>query len=118
VVATRYDIEVEQGSSYHFVVTYRGPNGFPVDLTGYGALMQVRTRPGAPVLVELTHDHGIELFNDGRISVTILGAETTVLTRDSLYDIVVYPLDNPDDSTRAYEGTVKVRRAISLLGGR
>lgn len=49
--AGRYDIVLEQGSTFDLPLRYEDPLG-GIDLTGYSARMQVREAPAAPLLVE------------------------------------------------------------------
>ena len=40
--AGRYPIYIEQGTTIDFEIQYKDSTGAPVDLTGYGARMQIR----------------------------------------------------------------------------
>jgi hypothetical protein len=42
MAAGRYNFIIEQGSTLSFEIRYKDSNGNPVDLTGYGARMQIR----------------------------------------------------------------------------
>lgn len=52
--AGRYDIILEQGSTFDLPIRYATPSGSLVDLTGYTARMQVREAPGTAVITEFT----------------------------------------------------------------
>lgn len=54
MAAGRYDITIEQGTTWTLTITWKDATGSPVDLTGYSARMQCRTSYEAPqALVEL-----------------------------------------------------------------
>lgn len=50
--AGRYDIILEQGSTFDLPLRYQDSTGNPIDLTGYSASMQVREAPASSLLVE------------------------------------------------------------------
>lgn len=55
--AVNFDFEVEQGTDYNQLYIKKDGNGDPVNLTGYTAHMQVRARPGAPVLLDMSTEN-------------------------------------------------------------
>ena len=50
--AGRYDITLEQGSTFDLPVRYQDAAGTAIDLTGYSARMQVRESPASALVVE------------------------------------------------------------------
>jgi hypothetical protein len=80
------------------------------DFTGATLRMQVRTEPGGTLLAGLSSVDGIEIGDDGLISVHLTAEQTAALTRGR-YDIVC---DFPSgDTKRLLEGTVAVSPQIT-----
>lgn len=50
--AGRYDIVLEQGTTFDVPINYSSPTGEAIDLSGYSAKMQVREAPHTDVFVE------------------------------------------------------------------
>ena len=85
-----YNIRCDQGSTLRRVITVTQSDGTPVDLTGYGARMQVRRRiTSTDALLDLnTEDGGIELGGeDGTITISISASQTAEVARSGVYDL-------------------------------
>lgn len=123
--AGRFDITLEQGSTFDLPLRYRAPSGTPVDLTGYTARMQVREAPASSVFVEfnsaLTANGFILLSGsaedredgaNGNVRVFMTAANTALLPRFAgRYDLEL------DDGTgyvvRLLEGQFRVEPEIT-----
>lgn len=103
------DLTVTQGATFRYQHTYRVRGAAP-SLAGYSALMGIARRPGTPVLVTPT----VTLEPNGAlgvIDISMTAEQTSKLNRDCKYDLVLLA---PDGTvTRALEGTVFVRRAVT-----
>jgi hypothetical protein len=80
--AGEYDITIEQGSGFSLPLTYEAPEGSFVDFTGSTARLHVRSKYGATeTLIELTTENGgIELTEDGEITLSVSAEDTAALT--------------------------------------
>jgi autotransporter translocation and assembly factor TamB len=54
VSAGRYDITMEQGTTFDLPINYKNPDGSAIDLSNYSARMQVREAAHTEVLLEFT----------------------------------------------------------------
>jgi hypothetical protein len=72
---------VEQGATFVCPIEYRDSNNALVDLTEYTARLQARTRPGTPIIVEMTTENGrITLGGaEGTVDLVLTAEETTAL---------------------------------------
>lgn len=118
MAADTFDIDIEQATSFRMTLVYSDEQG-PVPIAdGYSARMQIRRRPGSPLLIDASTDNEmIDLHRQGqvgRIDVWIGANQTAVLTRDCQYDLDLIRNDLPDDVIRVVQGKVAVRRAITL----
>lgn len=113
--AARYDIVIEQHVDFVLSMV-RQSNGTPVDLTGYTAAMEVRRRPGQPVIVDLTTENGrIQLGGvAGTIALAITGADTGLLpaTHRAVYDLLLQP-PGPVSPIRILEGNCSIRAGVT-----
>ena len=79
--AGEYDITVEQGTGFPLSPTYEAPESSLVDFTGSTAKLQARLKySSAETLFELTTSDGIELTEDGEITLSIPADDTAALT--------------------------------------
>jgi hypothetical protein len=111
------DLTILAGSTYHKVLTW-SVDGVPVDLSGYTAVLQVRsTEPSADLLLELTTsgDPAIKAITLGgalgTITLDMSATETRALTFSSgAYQLeVTSPLR---EVTRVIEGTLTVSPGV------
>lgn len=58
MLAGIYDLNIEQGASWTFDMTWKDDQGDPVDLTGYSARMKVRKSYQSSVVLALTTADG------------------------------------------------------------
>lgn len=107
--AGNYTFVCEQGATFSRTLTWRDPNGDPIDLTGYSARMQVRptARGATEPLVEITDGDGITLGGEeGTIALYVDADATASLPAEPLrYDI---ELEQDGNVTRLLAGWFKV----------
>ena len=104
MIPGKYNIVCPQGSTYVQQFTYSIDND-PVDLTGYGARMQVREKyVSKTAIVSLDTDSGIVLGGaSGTIDVEISsGVTELIVAKDYVYDLELISPSNI--VTRLIEG--------------
>jgi hypothetical protein len=107
------DLEIDQGADFEVTFTYCDPTETPIDVTGWTALLQLRTSPGSVVLLSLTDSAGITVgTTDGTFAVAMTADQTAALDQDCCYDLLV--TDTGGTKTRLVEGSVSVDLAISV----
>lgn len=77
--AVPFDFTVEQGTDYSQLFIKKDGNGDPVDLLGYTAHMQVRARPGAPVLLDMTTENDLISIDGPNGAVYLVFTEALLL---------------------------------------
>lgn len=90
MLAGRYDITVEQGSTFNLTLTYKDQRGYVIDLTGYSARMQMRSAVTSnTVAMELTTANGRIAIDPllGKITLQIAAADTATLSGTGVYDL-------------------------------
>lgn len=123
--AGRYDITLEQGSTFDLPLRYKTPSGSGVNLSSYSARMQVREAPATSLFVEfnssLTANGFIFMSGaaedredgaNGNLRVFMTAANSTALPRFAgRYDLEI------EDSTgyviRLLEGQFRVEPEIT-----
>lgn len=91
--AGRYDIIIEAGATFQFRVTWKNPEGTPIDLTGYTARMKVKNQFGGTTIFSLSSPAaGITLGGAaGTVDITISATDTATAIGDvdstALYDL-------------------------------
>ena len=115
--AGRYDITIEQGTTWTFNLTWKDGTGSPVDLTNYTARMQIRSSYESPVaLVELLSTGGLPRITitplTGALALLIDEATTRTLpSGHAVYDLeMVAPNGHV---TRLLEGSVSVSPEVT-----
>jgi hypothetical protein len=94
-MAQNHNITVDQGATFSLVVTWKNPNGTPIDLTGYTARMQARAKYDSPnpPLFSLTSTPAAGLVLGGvagTVTITIDAATTAGLVPGQyVYDLEV-----------------------------
>ena len=110
-----YDIEIIQGQTFARAVVWKDSDGEPIDLTGYGARMQVRRSKASPdVLFELTTANGRVAIDGaaGKVTLTITAEESAAFTwRRGVYDLELEAGDGV--VRRLLEGAVEVNREVT-----
>ena len=113
--AVIYDFYVEQGATYQLDITWKQPDGTPVNLTGYTARMQIRkTVKSTDPLISLTTTNGRITLGGAQGTVTLeIAAEDTAdfTTFCGVYDLEVEASDGT--VTRLLEGQVEISREVT-----
>ena len=82
-----YDSIIDQGADWYLNFQYQDSNGFPIDLTGYTARMQLRSLPEDPTpALTLTTGSGITILGfEGLIEVHATAAQTGSISAGYYY---------------------------------
>jgi hypothetical protein len=125
-----YSIACDQGSTFLFTVTWTQPLttdqitagdtfGTPVNLTGYGARMQVRSAAGATDLeIDASTTNGMITLGGslGTVAINVPAFFMTGIAAGSYkYDIDVYSGDATPIVTRLVQGSFKVNAEVTIL---
>jgi hypothetical protein len=124
----RYDIILQQGTTYDLPISYRDSAGTPIDLSGYNALIQVRELPNFPIIVEfnsaLTSNGFIFLTGpaedredgaNGNLRVFLSAANSSVLNAlVARYQLNI--TDNEGFVTPLIEGSFTVQGSVTVQG--
>lgn len=122
MAAGRYSITIEQGATFELVATYKNSSGTPVDLTSYGARMQIRSTHDSNVtLVSLTttldsDGSGITITpSSGSLYIRLSAASSSALNfSQGVYDLEIYSgSGNTEYVTRILEGNVKLYKQVT-----
>lgn len=78
-MAVEYDFEIEQGATLSKILNWKDKTGWPVDLSGYTAKMQVRKSvTSEEVLLTLsTANNTIKLSHKGQIEIYMSASATS-----------------------------------------
>ena len=123
--AGRYDIVLEQGTTFDLPVNYSNPSGTAIDLSDYSARMQVREAPHTDLLVEfnssLTSNGFIFMTGasedredgaNGNIRIFMTSANSAALPRfRGRYDLELQ--DSTGYTIRLLEGQFEVEAEIT-----
>lgn len=112
--AGEYDIVIEQGSGFSLSLTYEAPEGTLVDFTGSTARLHARLKySSADTLFELTTENGgIELTEDGEITLSKPADETAALTFSrGVYDLEIVPPTG--EPYKIIKGNVFLKREVT-----
>ena len=93
MVASTYNITIEQGATFAKDIVLTDADGVVEDLTDYTARMQIReNKTDTSFLIELTTENGRITITpvEGRIDLVITAADTTDLSFDNaVYDLEI-----------------------------
>ena len=108
--------EVDQNTTFRFVLEYKDSSGNAVDLTGASAKMQVRdTKGGSKLAFTLTSPSGgivIDAVN-GKLTVTMTPTQTNKLYYPkSSYDLML--TDSNAVKTKLIEGFLTLSRSVTI----
>ena len=116
--AAKLNLAIEQGSTWRHGLALKAglsANAPALDLTGYTALMQLRTDVGAhDILVELSVENTRITISavDGRIDLVLTAAETAALIFDrAVYDLKVESAGG--EVTRVLQGVVTLGKQVT-----
>jgi len=115
-VAAQKNFEVDQNTTFSFVIDYTDNNDLPIDLTGAVAKMQVRdTKGGSKLSFTLTSQlDGITINGPlGKITCTMTPAQTNKLFYPkSSYDIMI--TDSNNKKIKILEGFLTLSRSVTI----
>lgn len=129
--AGRYPIYIEQGANLDFEIRYTDSAGAPVDLSGYGARMQIRQNidSSTPYLIlssslqpdgtglNMSGSHSLKSPTSGSIGVFISACTSSLLSfdGDAVYDLEIYiPYDGDCNYvTRLIQGPVRLSKEVT-----
>lgn len=116
--STRYNIIADQAATYELLVTWKDPNGTPIDLTDYTAKLQVRlgfSEPDAVVTVDSSFMGGITLGGEaGTIFITIDANQMSALRAPQVY-VYDLRLDSAGTVTRLIDGNFTTIPAVTRV---
>lgn len=127
--AGRYPILIEQGATLDFEIQYRDSNNQPVDLSGYGARMQIRPTvdsstvyitlsssyvPGASC-ISLSGSRALKPPTSGALGIFISACDTATFNfSDAVYDLEIFTnFNNCDYVTRILQGPVRLSKEVT-----
>jgi hypothetical protein len=128
--AGRYPIYIEQGATIDFEVQYKDSNGNPVNLTGYGARMQIRPSVSSnEIYLSLTSNlntdgTGINMSGSspykpptsGSLGIYIASCTSSMLDfGDAVYDLEIFAPINVDCPivTKILQGPVRLSKEVT-----
>lgn len=123
--AGKYSFVIEQGSTLEFEIQYKDSQGTPIDLSGYGARMQVRNDYSSNTILltlsssilpdgtglNMSGSSGTLPLTSGSIGIYVSAASSSALT----FDRAVYDLEIHSGSyvSRILQGQVKLSREVT-----
>ena len=115
-MSAQKNFEIDQNTTFSFIVEYKDNNGDPIALTSASAKMQVRdTKGGSKLAFTLSSPtSGIVIDQPaGKLTVTMNAAQTNSLFYPkSSYDIMV--TDSNGNRTKLLEGYITLSRSVTI----
>ena len=115
-MAAQKNFEVDQNTTFSFVIDYTDNNDVPINLTGATAKMQVRdTKGGSKLSFTLTSPSGGITIDgpNGRVTCTMTPAQTSKLFHPkSSYDIMI--IDSNGNKIKLLEGFMTLSRSVTI----
>lgn len=111
--AITHNFTIEQGASLTVTFVWKAGNAVPVDLSGYTARMQMRhTKASDEIQAELTTENGGIVLGGatGVISLIFSDEITASITRNGVYDVVLYEGAN---AHRFAEGAITLSKGVT-----
>lgn len=86
-MANLYNVTIDQGSDWYLTVTYKNPNGTPINLTGYTAALQLRSLPESPsAVLSLSTGSGITITGaTGVVDIHATATQTRAIDEGTYY---------------------------------
>jgi hypothetical protein len=123
MAAGLYNFIIEQGTTVDFKIQYKDSNGDPINLTGYGAAMQIRSNyadnnPTTYITLSSSLDTdgtglNLESGSQGYIQIFISNCSSSVLNFNTArYDLEIYSgsIGGCPITTRILEGQVNLSK--------
>jgi hypothetical protein len=115
-MAGQKNFEVDQNTTFSFIVEYKDNNGLPIDLTGATAKLQVRdTKGGSKLAFTLTSPAGGITITPllGKLSIKMTPTQTSKLFYPkSSYDIMI--TDSNTNKIKLLEGFITLSRSVTI----
>lgn len=126
MAANEWDIILEEESEFELKVTYYSEDKTAKDISGYGAVFEVRTerKSNATSLIRAMHTNDISIAGtSGEIFVEIPESEVTAIRQNypdfevGAWDLLIFPdPNNPSvDSERLAQGQAYYEDAVATL---
>jgi hypothetical protein len=115
-MAGQKNFEVDQNTTFSFIVEYKDNNGLPIDLTGATAKLQVRdTKGGSKLAFTLTSPAGGITITPllGKLTIKMTPTQTSKLFYPkSSYDIMI--TDSNTNKIKLLEGFITLSRSVTI----
>lgn len=115
-MAVQKNFEVDQNTTFTFIIEYKDSNGDPINLTGASAKLQVRdTKGGSKLAFTLTSpSSGITIDSAlGKLTVRMTPTQTNKLFYPkSSYDLML--TDSNAVKTKLVEGFLTLSRSVTI----
>jgi hypothetical protein len=115
-MAVQKNFEVDQNTTFTFIVEYKDSNGNAVNLTGASAKLQVRdSKGGIKLAVSLTSPSGGITIEPllGKLTIKMTPTQTSKLFYPkSEYDLML--TDSNSNKTKLMEGFLTLSRSVTI----
>jgi hypothetical protein len=115
-MAVQKNFEVDQNTTFTFIVEYKDSNGNAVNLTGASAKLQVRdSKGGTKLAVSLTSPSGGITIDPlvGKLTIKMTPTQTSKLFYPkSEYDLML--TDSNFNKTKLLEGFITLSRSVTI----
>ena len=111
-----YNIDLEQGSDYGLDIVYKDGDGDLIDLTSYGARMDIKDSPDSDAITSLTNTNGGLIIHtiatsSPNIQISMTAGATAALDFDNeFYDLEVF---SGISVSKVLRGRVKLIKEIT-----
>jgi hypothetical protein len=125
MAAGRYSFTIEQGSTTQFEIQYKDSENTPINLSGYGARMQLRSSVDSSTIIltlssslqpdgtglNMSGSNGTTPLTSGSIGLYISAATSSNLSFDkAVYDLEIH---SGDYVSRILEGEIKLSKEVT-----
>lgn len=112
-MASIADLYVDAGTSYTTDITVSGDDGFPLDLSSFQIIAQLRRHNYSATAI----DFDVEVVDAGIIRLSLTRQKTAQLKNSRyLYDVfLIDPLNSDTNANRVVEGIVYVNPAVTRI---
>ena len=108
--------EVDQNTTFSFILEYKDPSGVPISLTGATAKMQVRDTKGGSKLAFTLNSPSSGITIDaalGKLTIKMTPTQTSKLFYPkSSYDVMV--IDSNSNKVKLLEGFITLSRSVTI----
>lgn len=107
-------LTIDQGADLDRLLTWTDSDGTPIDLTGWAARMEIRSKPGGSLYAAFDTDDGSIVLGDaaGTIRITASAATTSAWTwARGVYDLEL--TDGAGKVTRLIQGSVTLTPEVT-----